>query len=68
MQGEVYTWVKIRCKSGGLVGQFWMQFNILGDLNKDYRAMKTMIFGETPDFTDILASLRQLETAINGQV
>ncbi len=41
---------------------------VLNDLEKDYRAMKTMIFGETPHFTDILASLRQLETAINGQV
>ena len=41
---------------------------VLDDLEKDYRAMTTMIFGEAPDFTDILASLRQLETAINGQV
>ncbi|MGS2724934.1 type II secretion system protein GspM, partial [Porticoccus sp. GXU_MW_L64] len=25
--GRGYTWVKIRCKYGGLVGQFWMQSN-----------------------------------------
>ena len=28
--GRGYTWVNIRCKSGGLVGQFWMQFNSVG--------------------------------------
>ena len=39
---------------------------ILRDLEKDYRAMQTMIFGKIPDFTDILKSLRQLEAAINS--
>ena len=29
LAGRGYTWVKIRCKSGGLKGQFWVQFNIL---------------------------------------
>ncbi|WP_460588372.1 hypothetical protein, partial [Haliea atlantica] len=27
-------WVKIRCKSGGLVGQFWMQINTMSALEK----------------------------------
>lgn len=39
---------------------------VLSDLEKDYRAMQTMIFGEIPNFADILAGLRQLETAINS--
>jgi len=41
--------------------------DILDDLARDYRVMQTMIFGETPDFADILISLQHLETAINGK-
>ncbi|MDZ7783265.1 MAG: nucleotidyl transferase AbiEii/AbiGii toxin family protein [Halioglobus sp.] len=35
-------------------------------LERDYDAMRTMIYGETPAFVDILADLGQLETDING--
>lgn len=35
-------------------------------LEADYRAMASMIFGQTPSFADIVARLRALETEING--
>lgn len=34
-------------------------------LKRDYRAMAEMIFGEVPDFPDVLETVRQLELAIN---
>lgn len=38
----------------------------LDALNKDYRQMKVMIFGEAPEFDQILETLARLESEING--
>jgi len=35
-------------------------------LQKDYAAMQTMIFGESPKWDDIIRELKQLENLING--
>ena len=38
----------------------------LGALRRDYDAMRTMIFGEAPDWADIVRELAHLETTINS--
>jgi hypothetical protein len=38
---------------------------MVGALKSDYRAMRGMIFGKTPDFDDLLDSIRRLEKTIN---
>ena len=35
------------------------------ELNRDYEAMKTMIFGEIPPLQEVLESIRRLEKEIN---
>lgn len=39
--------------------------HVLKSLKEDYRAMRDMIFGEYPDFDDILSELQSLENEIN---
>ena len=41
-------------------------FHVLKSLMADYRAMRNMIFGEYPDFDDIISDLQQLEDEINS--
>lgn len=36
-------------------------------LKRDYQAMTGMIFGEVPDFADVLEATRMLESVINQQ-
>ena len=36
------------------------------DLQKDYKAMEAMLFGEAPPFEDLLESLKELEQEINN--
>ena len=38
----------------------------LDALRRDYRDMETMIFGEAPDWNDIVLELQRLETRINS--
>jgi hypothetical protein len=38
----------------------------LRDLERDYREMQVMLFGERPDFGSILSELRKLESEINS--
>ncbi len=38
----------------------------LNMLRRDYQAMESMIFGNAPDWNDIVRELEQLETRING--
>ena len=40
--------------------------HVLKSLKSDYRAMRDMIFGEYPDFDDILSELQNLENEINS--
>jgi len=40
--------------------------HVLKSLKVDYRAMRDMIFGECPDFDDVLLKLQQLEDEINS--
>lgn len=40
--------------------------HLLAALEADYRAMSDMIFGQIPDFADIVTQLRALENEING--
>lgn len=40
--------------------------HILASVRYDYRAMKNMIFGEPPEFEEILAVLQELQEEING--
>ena len=35
-------------------------------LREDYEHMKNMIFGETPEFEEIMACMERLEGEING--
>jgi hypothetical protein len=35
------------------------------ELKKDYRSMRTMIFGDTPEFDEIIKGLSELEERIN---
>jgi len=37
----------------------------IAELARDYREMKVMFFGESPDFTDILSGIAKLEAEIN---
>ena len=37
------------------------------ELEADYQAMQAMIFGDTPDFSEIIAVLKQLEDRINNE-
>ena len=37
-------------------------------LKEDYRAMRTMFFGEIPVFDDVMDGIKQLENEINKQV
>jgi len=39
---------------------------ILEELEKDYRNMRDMVYGDAPTFKDIIDSLRSLETEINA--
>ena len=39
---------------------------MLVSVRSDYRAMENMIFGEMPDFEEILAVLQTLQEEING--
>jgi hypothetical protein len=39
---------------------------VLESVKADYRAMRTMIFGEYPNVSEILATLQGLEDEING--
>jgi hypothetical protein len=36
------------------------------NLNRDYRDMQVMLFGEAPSFAAILSTLKELESAINS--
>ncbi len=38
----------------------------LADLRKDYRDMKSMLFGEVPDFDSMMAVLANFETEFNS--
>ena len=40
--------------------------HVLASVRSDYRAMENMIFGEMPDFEEILAVLQTLQEEING--
>ena len=40
--------------------------NAIKDLENDYRAMQDMIYGQKPDFSDIITGLRELENEINS--
>lgn len=40
--------------------------HVLAAVGADYRAMSDMIFGQIPDFADIVTQLRALENEING--
>lgn len=40
--------------------------NAIKDLENDYRAMQDMIYGQKPDFSDIITGLRELEKEINS--
>ncbi len=39
---------------------------VLAELERDYRSMREMIYGEVPDFRTIIDQLRELEAEING--
>jgi len=39
---------------------------MLAELNRDYEAMKTMIFGKIPDFNEVIKSISTLENEINA--
>lgn len=39
----------------------------LGELKKDYRAMGSMLFGEAPDFDQLIRSLADLEVEVNDR-
>jgi hypothetical protein len=41
-------------------------FHVLKSLMADYRAMRDMIFGEYPDFDNILSAIKLLEDEINS--
>ena len=41
-------------------------FYVLASVRSDYRAMENMIFGEVPDFDEILAVLLGLEEEIDA--
>ena len=51
-------------KSGALV--LAPAGHVLASVRSDYRAMENMIFGEMPDFDEILAVLQALQEEING--
>jgi hypothetical protein len=36
-------------------------------LARDYEAMRGMIFGDVPGFADVMKSVEQLESILNGQ-
>jgi hypothetical protein len=38
----------------------------LADLERDYREMQVMLFGDPPEFGSMLDALRKLETEINS--
>jgi hypothetical protein len=40
--------------------------HVLASVRSDYRAMENMIFGEAPDFNEILAILQGLQEEINA--
>ena len=39
--------------------------HVMAAVEKDYEQMRFMIFGERPDFRDMIATIRELETEIN---
>jgi hypothetical protein len=41
--------------------------HVLASVRSDYQAMENMIFGEMPDFEEILAVLQSLQEEINAQ-
>ena len=41
------------------------QDHVLKSLKSDYKSMKNMIFGKTPEFDEIMQSIKQLEKEIN---
>ena len=40
---------------------------MVDELRRDYQAMKGMIFGEVPEFSEVLTSIEKLEIQINAQ-
>ena len=40
----------------------------IAELRTDYESMRPMIFGEVPEFEDIVAFMGELERKINGEV
>ncbi len=40
----------------------------LAALRQDYRAMQTLLFGNMPDFDEVLAGIAALERRINGKL
>ena len=38
---------------------------MVDSLKRDYQSMEGMIFGEVPDFTEVLETTRELERLIN---
>ncbi len=40
--------------------------HIMGAVKKDYEAMKNMIYGDYPDFDDIIACLKKLESEVHS--
>jgi len=42
--------------------------HVMATLERDYRDMRPMIFGDYPDFAAIMARLKQLEDEINGRL
>jgi len=39
--------------------------HVMAEVEKDYEQMRFMIFGERPDFADLITTIRELETEIN---
>ena len=54
----------VTTSSGRMIPQ--MVLAIPERLKTDYEHMKNMIFGETPEFKEILSALEDLEKAINS--
>ena len=60
------TWARYDLALPGTMKLLPVRKEQLTDLERDYQAMRVMFFGERPQFTTILDTLRGLESQINA--